>query len=785
MAYSEKELRDIEEAWGSFAERSQRIGRAGLWSRYDALAQGTLNGKRRAFYDHMEHTFRVVHDAATSGDRRRAAHLLMQREPGFEVYPIVAKSTFETANLIGQMLDVGTVVYTKNIIDRWPSFQVAAGQRGVVKEFTDESILVKMDQEVDGAEEWENCVIWQLFEDNYYQFWFDVRLGSSVANHIPLDFDEFILGWFDEYIDLAIYGDRDSERRRIEVGENVVPHLTDMPESKVVPLRKNPKGRYAAQRASGMKRNPGEPPENMSWTMKAGRMQGVLDWDGRMPLSPAMRAELETASDALETGDKEQRKKALKILLRVEHDPWVLSGDNTSPKANDPGYEEWLAARTALVANRVVDEKNSGDLVLITRTKWPDSDSDIGMYMEDVGLTYRDALAGMHGYRILDEGELSRIHRKDSEWHDYLIGYWMAVIDYQWRLDRATPDVHERRSRYFPKKKNPSSMGDFGVSPYVAGLNEHSVKLADYWARVDVKNAVNETSRWLASPHLESLRLAGDAFDHGRNAEAIKVLRELPATPLTGTFPLEYWNTPKSKADADTKDAAIRFAGRHIDWKAGNLTGWEGERAAFNDYLLAYWMIVLTMIGESAWGQANFKRNGAAGNNRHRDDAIDMYKTFWRLEPRAIGEFATGFKIPTRAARIGEGHSIMYRSAKTDPETLKRPKKPVDYIHHFNTDDNDQPMNLGDDGVHLYAPGSGVIVPSFITEVQALTLLGDCLGWEVEIDGERREAKGVKPLPELYAIPSGKALLVIQDKRDVLAIFWGGDLSVEGRGIVH
>jgi len=39
-------------------------------------------------------------------------------------------------------------------------------------------------------------------------------------------------------------------------------------------------------------------------------------------------------------------------------------------------------------------------------------------------------------------------------------------------------------------------------------------------------------------------------------------------------------------------------------------------------------------------------------------------------------------------------------------------------------------------------------------------------------------------LPELYTIPAGTALLVVEDKRHVAAIIWGGALGVECRGIV-
>lgn len=76
-------------------------------------------------------------------------------------------------------------------------------------------------------------------------------------------------------------------------------------------------------------------------------------------------------------------------------------------------------------------------------------------------------------------------------------------------------------------------------------------------------------------------------------------------------------------------------------------------------------------------------------------------------------------------------------------------------------------------------------VPKWIHGTKALTRLGECEGFDYEdFDGQLKKLEGVDPLPEWYAIPSGKALLVIQNKRDVLAIVWGGSLDVEWRGVV-
>jgi hypothetical protein len=46
-----------------------------------------------------------------------------------------------------------------------------------------------------------------------------------------------------------------------------------------------------------------------------------------------------------------------------------------------------------------------------------------------------------------------------------------------------------------------------------------------------------------------------------------------------------------------------------------------------------------------------------------------------------------------------------------------------------------------------------------------------------------REAEGRAPLPDLCCTPDGKCLLVVQGKRKVLAMMWGGALGVFARGI--
>lgn len=161
-------------------------------------------------------------------------------------------------------------------------------------------------------------------------------------------------------------------------------------------------------------------------------------------------------------------------------------------------------------------------------------------------------------------------------------------------------------------------------------------------------------------------------------------------------------------------------------------------------------------------------------------EAVDKYEEFHRYAPKSIGEFARGFKIPARMLKAGDAKWTTYRSPKVDPATLKKPRRPVNYIHEH------------DAGVEVYLPlnadapeldGEPCDVPDEFRQVAALVKLGESLGFCYNVDGEEVEAEGAAPLPELYCTPDGRCLLVVQDKSEVLAMIWGGALGVFARGI--
>ena len=154
--------------------------------------------------------------------------------------------------------------------------------------------------------------------------------------------------------------------------------------------------------------------------------------------------------------------------------------------------------------------------------------------------------------------------------------------------------------------------------------------------------------------------------------------------------------------------------------------------------------------------------------------AVKLYEDFHKYESKDIGSFPSSFYIPESIELAGPAIHVLYRSAKLDPITYIKPDSPIDYIHEHEA------------GVKVYilnCEGPERSVPRHIHRVGALTRLGKCLGFAfVDADGDEVEATCTNC--DLYAIPSGKALLVVEKKKKVLAMIWGGKLNVEPRGIV-
>lgn len=162
--------------------------------------------------------------------------------------------------------------------------------------------------------------------------------------------------------------------------------------------------------------------------------------------------------------------------------------------------------------------------------------------------------------------------------------------------------------------------------------------------------------------------------------------------------------------------------------------------------------------------------------------AIKKYLDFHQQEPVKVGTFHRDLEHRLRDGRVfevGPAIHVLYRSDKLNPETLED-EGWIDYIHDHKG------------GVRVYRAdraaaelGPERIVPAYVRNATELTWLGYCLGFAYEGDDREVNAKGKHPLPELFCTPNGRALLVIQGKRSLLAVIWGGKLGVEPRGIVN
>jgi hypothetical protein len=165
------------------------------------------------------------------------------------------------------------------------------------------------------------------------------------------------------------------------------------------------------------------------------------------------------------------------------------------------------------------------------------------------------------------------------------------------------------------------------------------------------------------------------------------------------------------------------------------------------------------------------------------EDAIAMWETFHQRDWNKVGEFYPRMKLPERLVVLGKAEHVMYRSNKREPESGRIPKRPLDYIHEH--DENVRIAVPFSSKLKLADQRKAVALPRVLSSATTFARLGFCLGFAYSHRGEVLEVEARRPLPELYAIASGKALLVIQDKCKIEAIIWGGRLDVESRGIVH
>lgn len=165
-------------------------------------------------------------------------------------------------------------------------------------------------------------------------------------------------------------------------------------------------------------------------------------------------------------------------------------------------------------------------------------------------------------------------------------------------------------------------------------------------------------------------------------------------------------------------------------------------------------------------------------------DAVEKYREFHRYDPKSVGSFPRSFVIPTHMYLAGTSKWVTYESTKVDPESLRKPRNPVSYIHEH--DAGVTTYLAYSDAILERSPNAQlkhVVVPEKFCDVPALTRLGFCLGFCFDGPDGKAEAEATAPYPDLYTVPDGRCLLVIQSRREVLAMMWGGGLGVFARGI--
>lgn len=175
---------------------------------------------------------------------------------------------------------------------------------------------------------------------------------------------------------------------------------------------------------------------------------------------------------------------------------------------------------------------------------------------------------------------------------------------------------------------------------------------------------------------------------------------------------------------------------------------------------------------------------------------IKMYTEFHKFGPNAEGRFAATLVIPDEVYLVGNAEWVFYASTKWE-------KKQNFYMHEHGW------------GVKTYLTDGGydtTPVPDKWRYVETLVRLGECRGgpktlpstlkeigqhvgkdanegkglgfvWK-DPDGNLDGAITASPYPELYCTPDGKCLLVIEAKRKIRAMIWGGGMSVKDVGIV-
>jgi hypothetical protein len=149
---------------------------------------------------------------------------------------------------------------------------------------------------------------------------------------------------------------------------------------------------------------------------------------------------------------------------------------------------------------------------------------------------------------------------------------------------------------------------------------------------------------------------------------------------------------------------------------------------------------------------------------------VKKYLEFHALEAKDVGPLQLR-ALPERIYYAGKMKQTLYASAKWGNGTHS-------YYHDHEAH------------VKVYVPQrtagtTARVIPWRIAKVTTFVKLGRAIGLVYTDAATDEDMELGGPGIELYCIPSGKALLLIQEKRTLVAMIWGGKLAVEARGIVY
>lgn len=149
---------------------------------------------------------------------------------------------------------------------------------------------------------------------------------------------------------------------------------------------------------------------------------------------------------------------------------------------------------------------------------------------------------------------------------------------------------------------------------------------------------------------------------------------------------------------------------------------------------------------------------------------LQLYAAFHQLDYKKIVQFPN-LVIPAKAYHSGQATWTYYESKKWEGTTHGYKHEHESGVKIAWTDQSEDADKL-------------INVPEFIRKTKTLVRLGAYIGGEYEdFDGDIIDVDVSKPYPDLFSIPDGTALLII-DAQGVVAIIWGGNLNVTARGIV-